>query len=1242
MRLSVYNDLSALNDGYPVSGATLLQLIKKTSYISHYGPPTEVYAVSDVDNELLLSIGAQANNWGNILPPSQHGTTENRVYFDINTQSPTLNVEPPLLRNANRTEHWPLDAAGMRFNPNPEAGRSVAATPRRIKVLAPPASPVAGGVDRLPETMRWGRRFYLMATKRRRYFPLAASEFGFKPVVMTVALFLASFGVGVAAEAWRDLAHDFQQPPAAARPWVYWFWSNGNVTANGITADLEAMQRVGIGGVLIMNVTDHFAPPPGPAELMNPEWQGLFQFSVQEAARLGLEINMANGPGWCGSSGPWITPELSMQKLVWTNVVVTGPTNFSGAFPQPTPTRPVHHDFDANVEFKDYYADVALLAFPVTANSIVPSAAAVDLTSKLDADGKLTCSLPPGQWILQRIGHTTTGSTTRPPVPGGNGLECDKLSREAMDAQFAGMMAKLIQNAGPLAGKSLVATHIDSWEVGSQNWTPKLREEFLKRRGYDLLPWLPCLTAATDKKTSTIVGDAALTARFRWDFDQTIAELLAENYSGRIEELARKNGLRYTLEGYNLPFGDEFTYTARSDEPMTEFWTPFIYGREETARKAAQMASVAHVYGRPIVGAEAFTSGDTEMWKRTPADVKALGDFEFSQGVNRFVFHRYAHQPYLDRFPGATMGPWGLHYERTQTWWEMSVAWHQYLARCQFMLRQGNFVADLLYLRPEVPNQTYFNPKPALPNGYRYDEISAEALMQRVSVKNGKLVLPDRMNYRVLVLPPEKTMTPALAQKIRDLVVAGATVFASAPSPAASPSLRDLPKGDATVAELGREIWGDCDGKTVTRHALGKGKMVWGQSLETVLAGLGASADFSAKVKLNWIHRQVAGAEVYFVANPENVTAEARCAFRVNGLRPELWHPETGEITPLVCYAATSTGVTIPLHFQPSESVFVVFRESLKGFDSVVSFQRNGQPVPAPMPALARLEIQKATYGVPGDAKRSREVRTQVQALVDGGKTTFQVGDLADSGDPAYRVEKTLSVEYTVGAESLKASGTDPNMIRLRLPVPAPVRSAEIICDSTGGLHLVAREPGSYEWVTASGRTNRAEIMSVPPPLEITGPWQLSFPPKWGAPESVTLTNLISWSDAAKEGMKFFSGTATYATTFNLPAADGEMKKTKFLLALGDVQVMARVKLNGQDCGIAWKPPYQVEVTRAIRSGENRLEISVANLWPNRMIGDAALPEAQQFTWSSWQPFTSHTPLLKSGLLGPVRIQVQE
>jgi hypothetical protein len=1192
---------------------------------------------------------------------------------------------------------------------------------------------------------------------------------------LLITLFAACLCAAVTA---GDLASQFANPPESARPWVYWFWNNGNVTKEGITADLEAMRRAGIGGVIIMDVVERFAPPPGPADFMNAQWQELFRFAVAEAHRLGLKINMTNGPGWCGSSGPWITPALSMQMLVSSNLVVTGPAHFRAIVPRAAMGERARDFLNSTVSSGDYYEDIAVLAYPVGTNGTVSPSDVQDLSSKLGGAGELDWDVPAGTWVVQRIGHTTTGASTRPPVKGGNGLECDKLSREAMDVHFDNMMGRLIHEVGPLAGTTLTATHIDSWESGAQNWTPKFREEFKRRRGYDLTSFLPDVIPPAGLPTNGVslpsggctIGGAETAKRLLWDFHETAAELLAENYVGRLAELAHQHGLRLTIEGYNLPFGDEATYTARADEPMTEFWAT---GARENESKGRQMASVAHIMGDDIVGAEAFTSNDTEQWKLHPALIKALGDYEFCEGVNRFVVHRYAHQPYLDRYPGVTMGPWGLHYERTQTWWDMSIAWHQYLSRCQYMLRQGRFVADLCYLRPELPDQTYFTPSPAVPAGYKYDECSAEALIQQLQVEAGRLVSRSGLSYRLLVLPESAVpMTPQLVRKLQELVAAGATVLG--PRPTTSPSLAGYPECDQEVAQISAEVWGDCDGRTVLAHAYGQGRIIWGQPLATVLRDLSAPPDLKSNLKLNWIHRRVGDMEVYFIANDRTAPVEARCDFRVKGLRPELWNPQSGQISPLAMYEETAAGTAVSLRLEASGSAFVVFGPQTNRFDSVVSFTRDQQPV-APLSKPAVIRIQKAVYGVPGDAARTRNVLAKAQALVDQGALEFSVSQMAAGDDPAFGTIKTLHLEYTDDGQPFTISGQDPDTIsldaaimlttgtdhvrgltgeyfanmdlsgqpavvrtdaevnfawnsgspaagipaenwsarwtgtltalksgeytfclyaddgcrlfiddqsvidhwaldggndphtgkiqlesgrkyRFRVEyfqavgndsihlswlVPAVDRPAEVTCDAAGGVQVIASQPGRYELISASGKTWKADINNVPAVQQITGPWEVHFPPKWGAPEQIILDHLISLSDSTNTGVKYFSGTATYDKTFTwTPLVSGNETSYQAMLDLGDLSVMAEVKLNGTSLGVLWRPPYRVNITGLLRAGENQLEIRVANLWLNRMIGDAALPEDQRLTWSTYEPFTKDTPLPVSGLIGPVTIKV--
>jgi hypothetical protein len=1061
------------------------------------------------------------------------------------------------------------------------------------------------------------------------------------------------------AEPASKLEKCFVHPPDSARPWVYWFWLNGNITREGITADLEAMKRVGIGGVLIMEVDQ--GAPRGPVAFMSPRWRELFQHVVAEAQRLGLEVNMNNDAGWNGSGGPWIKPEQSMQKVVWSDTNLEGPKRFEGMLPQPQAVA-------------GYYRDITVLAFPTPGEfridniqgkaayerrgvasageaklppeMVINLAHITNLSTQLDKEGRLTWDVPAGKWTLLRIGHTSTGVMNAPSPESGRGLECDKLSKEGIKAQFAGMMGPLIADVGRAAGKTLVATHIDSWENGSQNWTMRMQEEFQKRRGYDLLPFLPALSGR-------VVESLEVSERFLWDLRQTISELVVENYAGRLAKLAQQHGLRLSIEAYGGPC-DDMTYAGRADEPMCEFWIGG--GAFETCK---EMASAAHTYSKRILGAESFTADDRERWLQHPATIKALGDRAFCEGVNRFVFHRCAMQPWLNYKPGMTMGPWGLHYERTETWWEQSLPWHQYLSRCQFLLRQGLFVADICYLQPEGSPQDFSGHSRS---GYDYDNCTAEVVLTRMSARNGRIVLPDGMSYRLLVLPQVTTMTPPLLRKIRELVEAGATVVG--PRPMKSPSLSDYPKCDEEVKRLADELWGDCDGKTVKEHAYGKGSIVSGLTPEGTLSKMGVQPDFTAGSFIRWIHRSVDGMEIYFVSSSSQQLTDAICTFRTSGKRPEFWQPETGHIERVAIYEQADGVTRIPIRFEPSGSVFVVFRQAAKPFDPVVSVTRDGKPL-LPSPELkAKVVIEKAVYGVLSEPNRTRDVRAKLQAIVDGGELSFQVARMAQGDDPAFGVVKTLVAEYSAGGKFFKVSGEDPEDIILTASTGSDL-VAEVHRGADDKLWAEVWQPGRYELKTASGQTLRCETLALPQPQEDTGPWELCFPPNWDAPERVTLEKLISWSEHSHSGVKYFSGTATYTKTIHVPR---ELlgKDRHLYLDLGKVQVMAQVKLNSKDLGILWKSPYRVDVTDAVKAGENTLQVKVVNLWVNRMIGDEKMPEDSsrnangtlkewpqwlqegkpsptgRYTFTSWRLWKTDDSLLESGLIGPLTLRAAE
>src|SRR5436190_12313457 len=353
----------------------------------------------------------------------------------------------------------------------------------------------------------------------------------------------------------------------------------------------------------------------------------------------------------------------------------------------------------------------------------------IDLTPRLSQRGRLDWDIPKGLWTLVRLGDIPTGQLNHPARAEGVGLECDKLSNEAIDKHFSAFLGQLISDVGDLAGRSLTGTHIDSWENAFQNWTPKFLDEFRISCGYDPSPYLPTLTGR-------IVGGLDQSERFLWDVRRTIADLLADHYAGRLAQLAHQHGLQLSIEAYgNGPF-DDLVYAGRADIPMAEFW---LGSGNLAAFQNKAMPSAAHTYGKPIVAAEAFTSYPiSAKWQNHPFSLKPLGDAAFTEGINRFVFHRYAHQPWLNRRPGITMGQWGLHYERTETWWEQSKPWHEYLARCQYLLQSGLFVADICYLTQEgafteAPSRA--NLQPSVPDGYDYDIASPEVVLTRMSVK---------------------------------------------------------------------------------------------------------------------------------------------------------------------------------------------------------------------------------------------------------------------------------------------------------------------------------------------------------------------------------------------------------------------------------------------------------------------------------------------------------------------------
>jgi hypothetical protein len=649
--------------------------------------------------------------------------------------------------------------------------------------------------------------------------------------------------------------------------------------------------------------------------------------AVERGGELGLDMGMHNCAGWSASGGPWITPELSMQKLVWSQTFVTSPA----AVP------PLEQP---NVDPKfNFYRDIVVLAVPNTKN--VQATDVIDLTSHMTPDGALSWTVPAGTWTIYRIGHTTTGKTPHPMPDGFEALECDKLSAHAATIHLQHVLDAVHQNLSQPQDKAFAHILFDSYEAGPQNWTEDFRQQFINLRGYDPIPWLPVITG---KK----IGGDALSKRFQWDMNRTISELFVQNNFGVFAKMLKANGIRMCFEPYKGPF-DTISATAECDTPMGEFWTHIHKGVLRAVPAAAQ------ALGRTIVGAESFTGNPiVSQWSETPAFLKPAADAAICSGVNQFYLHEWTLQPFGDDIkPGLTAGWWGTHFGRNQTWFVQGQAWFDYLARCAAVLQHGEVVSDFCTL--EFPAE----------NG---DALS-DQLFAGCTVQDGKVVAPSGRRYALLVLPPDSTeMLPETAAKLKSLVADGAIILG--PKPIASPSLGDYPNCDSQVAAIGNEVWGDTAGTGVHEHNFGKGKVYWNQPVADVLAAQGILPDFQAPTvqpeQIGTIHRQDGNSDIFFLANFDDQEIDFTPSFRVAGKVPEIWYPADGHEEIAGAWKQNAGRTEVPLSLQPHQSIFVVFQQPSAQTDYVVSWTTDTKNSTARLIASEdnKLHLQSTTPGV--------------------------------------------------------------------------------------------------------------------------------------------------------------------------------------------------------------------------------------------------------------------------------------
>ncbi|MCW5962738.1 MAG: hypothetical protein KIT83_01765 [Bryobacterales bacterium] len=621
----------------------------------------------------------------------------------------------------------------------------------------------------------------------------------------------------------------------------------------------------------------------------------------------------------------------------------------------------------------------------------IPDAAqVVNVTSKVDREGRLRWNdAPAGNWTILRYVVMNTGERLKVPSPNSDGWATDHLSAPAADAHMEYVIARLRETFGNLQSSGLRNLYLASYEVVGPVWSPGFLADFQRLRGYDMTPYLPVVFGAQ-------VRDEATTERFLFDYRKTLSDVLITAYYRAAGAASNKAGLGIKSEAggpgppiHNVPV-DALLANSAVDEIQGEFW-PFR-PTADNLWVVKETASAGHLYGKPRVHMEAFTS--TDHWREGPQDLKPSADRVFIEGGNHMVWHTWSHAPPDSGKPGWVYGA-GSHVNRNVTWWPKIKPFVSYLSRSSYMLQRGQFVGDVLYYYGDggykfvLPRKV----KPELGPGYDYDYINSDGILNRLQVKDGRFVYPDGNSYAVLVMPDSEAADPAVLAKIDALVKAGGTMIGARPQRAEG--LSNYPASDERVRGLASQMWAELSGQGVTSRAHGTGKVVWGQTPREVLTAMGIGPDVTAPETIDFIHRRDGNAEIYFLRNLTDEPVAATVMFRVDDKAPELWDPVTGEIGPAFGARQAAKGqLAVPVELAGNGSIFVVFRRNGTTFAPMPE-ALTGLPAPIEISSNWTVDFENGPSSVAFPELRSWSEREEaaIRSFAGNGRyrSTFQV-----------------------------------------------------------------------------------------------------------------------------------------------------------------------------------------------------------------------------------------------------------
>ena len=993
----------------------------------------------------------------------------------------------------------------------------------------------------------------------------------------------------------ENLDKGFNNPPLYARPRVFWWWLNSMVTKESITRDLEELREKGFGGAIIFDAGSSAyilvsQTPSGPV-FASEAWKELFVHALKEADRLGLEISLNIQSGW-NPGGPPVLPKDGMKKIVWAEEMVTGPMRYAKFLPMANG----HH-----------YKDIAVQAYKIqegkrsepiknwgykSLNQQFHGGGAYPLY-KLREQHSDTANAADVQSdsIIDRSAKMNKDGFLQWQVPQGTWAIL----------RFASILTGAQVSTGSAGWQGLSFDHLNSEAL--ENYFAAVVDPLLQSAG-DLAgkslkylhtdSWEMGLVNWTNnfrKEFRTlrgydiwpylpvlagrIVDSREVSNRFLYDFRKTVSDLIADRMYAKFAKMAHERGLLIHPESggpHSAPI-DGLKCLGRNDVPMGEFWARANTHRvSEYDRLFIKQSSSA----AHIYG-KRFVAGEGPTtigphWERAPKDLKNVFDRNFCEGINRFFWHCFTGSPKEFGVPGNEYFA-GTHLNPNTTWWHKSGAWNKYLSRCSYLLSQGLFQADVcIYYGDDVPN--FVLRKRILEDlGPGYDYDEC----------NAEVVL-TRMSVKDgnIILPdgmtyhllrlPEREAITLKVLQKIEQMVKDGATIVG-PKPTKSTGLKGYPESDRKVQEIADKLWGKCDGKTITENHYGKGRVFWGKSMRDILLSDGIKPDFDFKSSQE-------KTELDYIHRKADDTD---IYFIVNRLaRHDIYDTKYRYLT------------TLPDRFEEVDCYFRVSGKAPEIWDSMTG-------------KILKQPVYCEENG-----------RTVVQLRLNPEGSVFVVFREASANDHIIAVNKDGISLFPVSSQKV---GYMPQA-KVRL--------------EGENFFLEAFEPGAFRLKRSDGNDASIKVDNVPPPFPINGPWKLSFAKGWGAPEEVKISELKSWTEFDNDGIKYFSGTASYHNQFNL--SEKKIEGKRLYLDLGNVQELAEVILNGKSLGVTWIAPFRVDITDEAKEGKNELDIQIVNLWPNRLIGDQFLPVEKRYTKTNVRKFDKESRLRMSGLLGPVQI----